>query len=55
MADVNTLFNELVGLSKDDAKQLKEMLEEKLPKKEPRASKPEGAAAEGETQAESAE
>lgn len=53
MADVNTLFNELVGLSKDDAKQLKELLEDKLPKKSPKAE--EKPAEENDTPAETAE
>lgn len=37
MADVNALFNELVGLSKDDAKSLEDLFRAKLPKKEPKA------------------
>lgn len=52
MADVNALFNEMVSLSKDDAKQLQEMFEAKLPKKEPKASKTEESPAETETQTE---
>ena len=39
MADVNALFQEVSNLSKADAKNLKEMLEAKLPKSEPKAKK----------------
>ncbi len=46
MADVQTLFNELVGLSKDDAKSLEELFRAKLPKKAAKASKTEETPAE---------
>jgi len=39
MADVNALFQEVSKLSKADAKSLKEMLEAKMPKSEPKAKK----------------
>lgn len=39
MADVNALFQEVSKLSKADAKSLKEMLDAKMPKSEPKAKK----------------
>ena len=46
MADLEALFNEVSKLSKAEAGQLKEMLQDKMPKSEPKAAKAEEAAAE---------